>query len=325
MFDQGMILQQLRCCGVLEVVRIAKAGYPTRYPHKAFVRRYIELMPREAVQSHNTIELCKTLLRHFRVPENMWQLGHTKIFFRAGVLGAMEDLWRRTRGAVLTLQAYFRMYIARKRFLALRKASTTIAKHRRGYVQRRTYEVAIREHRAAVKIQAGARGMLARREATRRARAVQTIQVAARRRQLRMRCEAREADMRQALEFAQNRALRAQDKLHSLESQLAEWAAIKEEFGMPAGEIRNVLTAWRDGERPAAGEVTSRGAAGLSEEDARDLKLFQANRQAFFAWQMGGGALDGGNSGSDVSREEQGELQVCDRAHVPPMKYFTCA
>ena len=38
MFDQAMILQQLRCCGVLEVVRIAKAGYPTRYLHKRFVQ-----------------------------------------------------------------------------------------------------------------------------------------------------------------------------------------------------------------------------------------------------------------------------------------------
>ena len=83
-----MILQQLRCCGVLEVVRIAKAGYPTRYPHKTFVKRYIELMPRSAIKSRDTIALCEQLLAHFRVPQEMWQLGHTKIFFRAGVLGA---------------------------------------------------------------------------------------------------------------------------------------------------------------------------------------------------------------------------------------------
>jgi Myosin head (motor domain)/IQ calmodulin-binding motif len=205
-----MILQQLRCCGVLEVVRIAKAGYPTRYPHKTFVNRYVELMPRREVRSMETFALCEALLKHFRVPEEMWQLGSTKIFFKAGVLGAMEDLRRRTRGATLTIQAAVRMHLARKRFLALRSAATTIAAVRRGLVARRDYAVAIREHRAARTIQTGTRGMLARREAARRRAATTTIQLAVKRWQLRRRCEAREADMRQALEFAQNRALRAQ-------------------------------------------------------------------------------------------------------------------
>jgi hypothetical protein len=29
-----MVLHQLRCCGVLEVARIARAGFPTRYTHQ---------------------------------------------------------------------------------------------------------------------------------------------------------------------------------------------------------------------------------------------------------------------------------------------------
>ena len=189
----------------------------------------------------------------------------------------MEDLWRRTRGAVLTLQSAIRMHLARTRFLRLRRAATTIAAHRRGFVQRRAYAEEIRQHRAAVCIQRRARGMMARREARRRAAAVLTIQVAFKRWQLARRCEAREADMRQALEFAQNRALRAQDKLHDLESQIQEWAAIKEEFAMNANEIRGALKAWRGGETATAEEAASMAlpGAGLSEQDARDLKLFQ--------------------------------------------------
>jgi myosin V len=300
-----MILQQLRCCGVLEVVRIAKAGYPTRYEHKKFVKRYSELMPKNSLGG-NAVQQCELLLAHFRVPELVWQLGHTKIFFKAGVLGAMEDLWRRTRSAVLIIQASVRMHMARSRFLALRQASTTISKHYRGATQRSAYAVQIRQHRAAVKIQAGTRGLLARLEAARRLAAITTIQVACKRWHLDRRCKRREADMRQALEFAQNRALRAQDKLHALESQLEEWAAIKEEFSMTAPEIRGVLKAWRGGGQPEpSAESRALPAAALSEQDARDLKLLQQNRQAFFAWQMGAG-LDG------VPRSaEESELQVC--------------
>jgi myosin-5 len=37
--DQKLVLQQLKCCGVLEVVRISRAGYPTRYTHNEFANR----------------------------------------------------------------------------------------------------------------------------------------------------------------------------------------------------------------------------------------------------------------------------------------------
>ena len=44
-FDAALILHQLRCCGVLEVARIARAGYPTRYLHRDFCMRYKVLLP----------------------------------------------------------------------------------------------------------------------------------------------------------------------------------------------------------------------------------------------------------------------------------------
>lgn len=39
-FDPKMIVEQLRCGGVLEAVRVSRAGYPTRYPHEVFKARY---------------------------------------------------------------------------------------------------------------------------------------------------------------------------------------------------------------------------------------------------------------------------------------------
>jgi hypothetical protein len=43
-FDAPLTLHQLRCCGVLEVTRIARAGYPTRYLHRQFAERYHVLL-----------------------------------------------------------------------------------------------------------------------------------------------------------------------------------------------------------------------------------------------------------------------------------------
>jgi len=39
-YEQGLVLQQLRCCGVLEVVRISRSGFPTRMSHQKFAKRY---------------------------------------------------------------------------------------------------------------------------------------------------------------------------------------------------------------------------------------------------------------------------------------------
>jgi myosin heavy subunit len=35
--------------------------------------------------------VCKELLQEFRIPPDMYQIGRTKLFFRAGVLGHLED------------------------------------------------------------------------------------------------------------------------------------------------------------------------------------------------------------------------------------------
>lgn len=39
--------------------------------------------------------MCKALLEEFRVESSMYQMGKTRIFFRAGVLGHLEDTWAR--------------------------------------------------------------------------------------------------------------------------------------------------------------------------------------------------------------------------------------
>lgn len=41
------------------------------------------------------LDVCQRLLRHFNVDPRMYQVGRTKLFFRAGVLGQLEDTWAR--------------------------------------------------------------------------------------------------------------------------------------------------------------------------------------------------------------------------------------
>ncbi|OWZ13170.1 Myosin [Phytophthora megakarya] len=42
-YERDRVLNQLRCNGVMEAVRVARAGYPIRLPHNEFVARYFSL------------------------------------------------------------------------------------------------------------------------------------------------------------------------------------------------------------------------------------------------------------------------------------------
>ncbi|KAI8476203.1 MAG: P-loop containing nucleoside triphosphate hydrolase protein [Monoraphidium minutum] len=216
-FSPELVLGQLRCCGVLEVARVSRAGFPTRYPHAAFVERYRVMLPRAQQAAlgggggRGVRDAIVTLLDAFGVKPGQYEIGHTKVFFRPGVLAYVEDRWARVQESSLRIQAFWRMWRARSSFHAHRAAAATLQAAWRGRAARVPYGQRVREHRAATRVQAGWRGAAARGEFTRKRAAVVTIQMAARRRALGKRVAARAADRaaREAAEEAEAAELAA--------------------------------------------------------------------------------------------------------------------
>ncbi|ONM05623.1 myosin1 [Zea mays] len=153
-YEQGLVLQQLKCCGVLEVVRISRSGYPTRMTHQKFARRYGFLL--EDVASQDPLSVSVAILHQFNILPEMYQVGYTKLFFRTGQIGNLEDTRNRTlhviRGenarqiyssllrkhrAAVVLQRNVRCWLARRYFINVRKASVIIQSGIRGSLVRR--------------------------------------------------------------------------------------------------------------------------------------------------------------------------------------------
>ncbi|WOK98887.1 myosin-1-like [Canna indica] len=111
-YEQGLVLQQLRCCGVLEVVRISKSGYPTRISHQKFARRYGFLLL-DNVASRDPLSVSVAILQQFNIVPEMYQVGFTKLFFRSGQVGLLEDTRNRTLHGILRVQSCFRGHRAR--------------------------------------------------------------------------------------------------------------------------------------------------------------------------------------------------------------------
>ncbi|KLU84916.1 hypothetical protein MAPG_03950 [Magnaporthiopsis poae ATCC 64411] len=192
-FEGPMVLSQLRACGVLETVRISTAGYPTRWTYEEFALRYYMLVPStqwtaEIRPMANAI-LSTALGSSSGAAKgaDKYQLGLTKIFFRAGMLAFLENLrtnklndsaimiqknlraryyrrrYLRTRESIIRSQAIFRGVRARKEAQQMRiaKAATTIQRVWRGQKQRKAF---LRTRAEIVHIQAAMKGYLRRKE-----------------------------------------------------------------------------------------------------------------------------------------------------------------
>ncbi|KAL2556956.1 Myosin-6 [Forsythia ovata] len=184
-FENHNVLQQLRCGGVMEAIRISCAGYPTKRPFDEFVDRFSILAPEVLDGSTDEVTACKRLLE--KVGLEGYQIGKSKVFLRAGQMAELDA--RRTevlgRSASI-IQRKIRSYIAQKSFTLLRRSAIHIQSVCRGELTRKVYEGMRREasclriqrdlrmHLArkaykefcssAISIQTGMRGMAARNE-----------------------------------------------------------------------------------------------------------------------------------------------------------------
>lgn len=90
-FDRSLILDQLRCNGVLEGIRIARDGYPNRIFFKEFFQRY-RILSDEYRFTNSSKKNCEILLSSLHLEPTLYKVGNTKLFFKSGVLANFESL-----------------------------------------------------------------------------------------------------------------------------------------------------------------------------------------------------------------------------------------
>jgi len=113
-----LVLDQLRCNGVLEGIRICRQGFPNRIPFQEFRQRYELLTPNVIPKGFmDGKKACERMIGALELDPNLFRVGQSKIFFRAGVLAHLEeerDL--RVTDLVVKFQAYCRGLLARRNY-----------------------------------------------------------------------------------------------------------------------------------------------------------------------------------------------------------------
>uniref|UniRef100_A0A286ZPQ9 Myosin-6 n=1 Tax=Sus scrofa TaxID=9823 RepID=A0A286ZPQ9_PIG len=117
--DNPLVMHQLRCNGVLEGIRICRKGFPNRILYGDFRQRYRILNP-AAIPEGQFIDSRKgteKLLGSLDIDHNQYKFGHTKVFFKAGLLGLLEEMRDERLSRILTrIQAQARGQLMRIEF-----------------------------------------------------------------------------------------------------------------------------------------------------------------------------------------------------------------
>ncbi|KAH1177797.1 hypothetical protein KIL84_011499 [Mauremys mutica] len=169
-FDQAVVLNQLHYSGMLETVRIRRAGFPVRRQFQDFYKRYKVLM-RNLTVPEDLKGKCAVLLRRYDSTSTEWQLGKNKVFLRESLENKLEKQrevevtkaamiirahvlgyvarkhYKKVLYYVVVIQKNYRAFLQRRKFLHLRKAAITFQKQLRGQIARRVYRQLLEEKR----------------------------------------------------------------------------------------------------------------------------------------------------------------------------------
>lgn len=148
-FEAQNVLDQLIACGVLETIKISRAGYPSKETYDKFANRYYILAPSTDWKKPSK-DLSVSIAKKNITKAGLYEIGKTKIFFRAGQLAYLEKLRIKIfQKFVVVVQKNYKRKFYRTRYLKLRKAAIMIQSLWRRKVAM-SYLEALRAQRRAV-------------------------------------------------------------------------------------------------------------------------------------------------------------------------------
>ncbi|XP_049524313.1 myosin heavy chain, muscle-like isoform X11 [Dermacentor silvarum] len=142
--DSHLVMHQLTCNGVLEGIRICRKGFPNRMIYPDFKQRYGILacgeLPDSFIEARQAADI---IMKQTKIDQLEFRYGQDKIFFRAGVLGRLEELRDERLGKIITMmQAAVRWYLTKKNFQKLKEqrvALLVIQRNLRKFLQLRNW------------------------------------------------------------------------------------------------------------------------------------------------------------------------------------------
>uniref|UniRef100_A0A3P8Z9U4 Myosin, heavy chain b n=1 Tax=Esox lucius TaxID=8010 RepID=A0A3P8Z9U4_ESOLU len=122
LMENFLVIHQLRCNGVLEGIRICRKGFPSRILYGDFKQRYkvlnASVIPEGQFMDNK--KASEKLLGSINVDHTQYKFGHTKVFFKAGLLGLLEEMRDDKLAVLVTMtQALCRGFLMRREYMKM--------------------------------------------------------------------------------------------------------------------------------------------------------------------------------------------------------------
>ena len=141
--ESDLVMHQYQCNGVLAGIAICRAGFPNKVPYPEFKARYNIIAAKAVAKAKNDKAAAGAVMDVIKLDKEKFRLGHTKVFFRAGILGFMEEFREDKIGSVLSwLQAGARGKASRMQFKKLQNqklALYSLQRTIRNYMMSKTW------------------------------------------------------------------------------------------------------------------------------------------------------------------------------------------
>merc|ERR1712142_668954 len=125
--EPGLIMHQLTCNGVLEGIRICQIGLPNRLLYADFMNRYKILGAEQFNSIPDKKKAVAAVFEKLGIDKEKYRPGNTKVFFRAGVLGEVDEIRDDFLAKLISnLQAQIRGWKARKWFEKAKEQRTNL-------------------------------------------------------------------------------------------------------------------------------------------------------------------------------------------------------
>jgi hypothetical protein len=253
--DRDLVMAQLRYSGMLETIRVRKAGFTGRTKFEDFLKRYALIIKDDKNSSGS--QACAKILSMLKgVDKAQWQIGATKVFMKSNVETALENLRaEKIVVYVLKLQTFFRMAHCKIKFKAMKKKVVQVQKIVRGHLAKKA---AKRRKKRIIKLQALFRGRKVR------------IQYAAELERVREMQRKREEEERKRREEERLRELEEQKRRE--EEERAQQAAMEEDPDVLAKQ-EELLKYLEDSEQTRKSNASVRSKSGKVKHGGKHFHL----------------------------------------------------
>merc|ERR1712241_452267 len=100
--EPDLVMHQYQCNGVLAGISICRKGFPNKMLYPEFKARYNIISAQLVAKPKNDKAAALVVMDAVKMDKEKFRLGHTKVFFRAGIAGKMEEFREDKIGSVLS-------------------------------------------------------------------------------------------------------------------------------------------------------------------------------------------------------------------------------